>query len=598
MNKIIVAQQAKTTSLLPFSQGLLRRKCACGNHTVAGGECAACAKNKIGLQRKLAIGASNDPLEQEADRVADQVMAAAVHSAVSNALPRIQCYAGQATEETDTAPASVDRVLAGSGRPLDPTLRQDMEQRFGNDFSQVRMHSGAAAEQSARDVNANAYTVGHNIVFGAGQFAPGTHGGRRLIAHELTHVVQQSGAQRIRLGRSDGKGEQSLSPPMAQSRSAEDLFGLHAGSGMGKHVQRFAFVNEKQVEKSKTDFTPEMKKMVTDALVRNYTGLDEFEKHASKQTDYLGNLADSTWMRFSPTGINLLGENHTHVTLEQVIPAVGSKSFIYEPISSDKMKASSKLKESYEVENQERFKRFGIEKEKDKQPFGAESLFAKMGYGLTLAIPYFEGKQPMSDLGKGNYVGQPIQRYLKIAWGHSKDNKLEVEQKLKAKEFVQPKMAALAAVHSSVEGKLDKFITALVVDGFIGDVLVKKENASLLSPLAEFANAFTEAMVRRAASDPSSRLSTGKRLSLTGSSKTSEKDKMKLFTEWRDFNFEDNVKAATKRGVRYAGMGQAHLDHLVAIGLEKNQHPFEMDGKDITAFKTLTDKLKKAVKNP
>ena len=93
----------------------------------------------------------------------------------------------------DTAPASVDRVLAGSGRPLDSALQQDMGQRFGHDFSRVRVHSGGAAEQSAQDVNANAYTVGHDMVFGAGRFAPGTHEGRRLIAHELAHVVQQRG---------------------------------------------------------------------------------------------------------------------------------------------------------------------------------------------------------------------------------------------------------------------------------------------------------------------------------------------------------------------------------------------------------------------
>ena len=67
-----------------------------------------------------------------------------------------------------------------------------MEQRFGHDFSRVRVHSGPAAEQSAREVNANAYTVSHDIVFGAGRFAPSTPEGRRLIAHELTHVVQQT----------------------------------------------------------------------------------------------------------------------------------------------------------------------------------------------------------------------------------------------------------------------------------------------------------------------------------------------------------------------------------------------------------------------
>ncbi|MDP2782640.1 DUF4157 domain-containing protein [Devosia sp.] len=69
-----------------------------------------------------------------------------------------------------------------------------MGQRFGHDFSRVRVHSDAAAEQSARDVNAHAYTVGHNVVFGAGRFAPGTNDGKRLLAHELTHVVQQGTA--------------------------------------------------------------------------------------------------------------------------------------------------------------------------------------------------------------------------------------------------------------------------------------------------------------------------------------------------------------------------------------------------------------------
>ena len=173
--------------------GVLQRQCtSCGNHTMAGGECQECGKKKTSLQRKLTIGASNDPLEQEADQVADQVMAAPANSAVSGTPLCIQRFAEQAAEQTDTAPASVDRVLAGSGSPLETGLRQDMESHFSHDFSQVRIHSGATAEHSARDVNANAYTAGRNIVFAAGWFAPGTHEGRRLLAHELTHVVQQS----------------------------------------------------------------------------------------------------------------------------------------------------------------------------------------------------------------------------------------------------------------------------------------------------------------------------------------------------------------------------------------------------------------------
>jgi outer membrane protein OmpA-like peptidoglycan-associated protein len=92
------------------------------------------------------------------------------------------------------APASVDRVLSNSGSPLEAGLQQDMSQRFGHDFSRVRVHTGDEAARSAQDVSASAYTVGHNVVFNAGQFAPQTNEGQRLIAHELTHVIQQSGA--------------------------------------------------------------------------------------------------------------------------------------------------------------------------------------------------------------------------------------------------------------------------------------------------------------------------------------------------------------------------------------------------------------------
>jgi hypothetical protein len=176
---------------------------------MAGDECKECAKKKNVLQRKLAIGASNDPLEQEADRVADQVMAAPVNSAI-NAVPlKIQRFSGQANEGLNTAPSSVDRVLSSPGKPLESALRRDMEQRFGHDFSQVRVHTGSVAEQSARDVNAHAYTVGTNVVFGVGQFSPETRQGRKLIAHELTHVTQQSVAEEIRADQSIGKRSMS-----------------------------------------------------------------------------------------------------------------------------------------------------------------------------------------------------------------------------------------------------------------------------------------------------------------------------------------------------------------------------------------------------
>jgi len=196
MTRQTATQQRSLTSSPLSTGGLLQRKCgACGQHTIAGGTCAECGKKKSGLQRKLTIGASNDPLEQEADRIADQVLAAPAPTAVNAAPPRIQRYTGQSAEGMDTAPASVDGVLSSPGSPLETSLQQDMEQRFGHDFSRVRVHTDGSAGRSAREVNANAYTVENNIVFGAGRYAPRTHEGRRLIAHELTHTVQQKSGQ-------------------------------------------------------------------------------------------------------------------------------------------------------------------------------------------------------------------------------------------------------------------------------------------------------------------------------------------------------------------------------------------------------------------
>jgi hypothetical protein len=520
------------------------------------------------IQPRLTVDATGDAHEREADRVAEQVMRMPQphrqHAcACGGGCPK--CRDGQGTRAhlqaarvrpDDAAampvPPAVHEALRSPGQPLAPAARAFFEPRFGHDFGRVRVHADARAAAAAQAVRAKAFTVGQDTVFGHGQYVPETDSGRQLLAHELTHVVQQS-----------------------------------AGGSGGRRLQRFAFVNEKQIEKSEKNFTPEMQGMVSDTVVRNYTGVDEFKKHAGKQTDYLGNLADGRWMRFRPTGINLLGEIHIKVSLDQVLPAVGSKSFIYEPFSSDVLTAGSNIKSAYEAENQGLFKTFGVETEKDKQQFGAESLFPKMGFSLTSAEDYFEG-----------YLGQPVQRYLKIAWAYSKDNQALVAQQKKANQTIPPRLEALATVHAAVEPKIDKFITTLVVDGQIEDELDKKANAGLRAPIAKFAKAFTEAIVEFAATETSSRLSAAERKKLSAVKSTSHRDKISLFGKWRNFLFEDNVKAATKRGVRYAGMGQHHLDYLQDIGLEKTQHPFEMDGKDMKAFTDLTDKLKKAAKTP
>jgi hypothetical protein len=160
------------------------------------------------IQAKLDIGAVDNPLELEADRVAEQVTSMPTAENFPAVAPLQISHKCAARKEADNepqktpagspgaaacdAPASVERVLRSPGQPLDAATRAFFEPRFGHDFSRVRIHINSAANQSARALNANAYTVGDSIVFSAGRFVPETRDGRRLIGHELTHVVQQS----------------------------------------------------------------------------------------------------------------------------------------------------------------------------------------------------------------------------------------------------------------------------------------------------------------------------------------------------------------------------------------------------------------------
>jgi|GEM_PF-2996018 len=168
---------------------------------------------------KLAVGAAHDPLEREADRVADAVMRGAP-AAVTPAAPSVsrlqrcscggggeKCAACRAEEEQAlqraasgegalaVAPPLVHDILASPGEPLGREARAFLEPRFGRGFGDVRVHTDARAAESARAVGAVAYTVGSHLVFGTGAYRPGSPDGRRLLAHELTHVVQQGGAE-------------------------------------------------------------------------------------------------------------------------------------------------------------------------------------------------------------------------------------------------------------------------------------------------------------------------------------------------------------------------------------------------------------------
>ncbi len=153
------------------------------------------------LQTKLTISSTGDRYEREADRVAEQVMRVPKPQPMNANVCGDRCLQAQKSLQTarvgtntpvqTTAPPIVGNVLRTPGRPLNSATRSFMESSFGQDFSSVRLHTDLQAGQSATELSARAYTVGSHIVFGPNQYAPATHHGRKLIAHELTHVIQQ-----------------------------------------------------------------------------------------------------------------------------------------------------------------------------------------------------------------------------------------------------------------------------------------------------------------------------------------------------------------------------------------------------------------------
>lgn len=184
---------------------LLQRRCACGGTPGPDGECEACKAKRLSVQRQPATPGATIGL----------------------------------------APPIVHEVLRSTGRPLDPAARTRLEPRFGHNFGGVRVHNDARAAESAQAVGALAYTVGRDIVFGAGQYAPGTAAGQRLLAHELAHVVQQRSAgpsvqPQLRIGAVHDAAEVEAERMATQAVGEHGAAPLHMATAPGAPVLRRA----------------------------------------------------------------------------------------------------------------------------------------------------------------------------------------------------------------------------------------------------------------------------------------------------------------------------------------------------------------------
>jgi uncharacterized protein DUF4157 len=196
MRDLVLVQKPAAATRARHATSPPVRRCAEGLQRALGNR----ATHQL-LHAKLAVSQPGDRDEQEADRVADEVMR--MPAGGSEPAPRLQCKCNACEDEErmlhrqengpglDAAPPIVGEVLRSPGKPLDAATRAFMEPRFGRGFGNVRVHTDAHAARSADAVQARAFAVGDHVVFAANQYTPDSESGRRLLAHELAHVAQQ-----------------------------------------------------------------------------------------------------------------------------------------------------------------------------------------------------------------------------------------------------------------------------------------------------------------------------------------------------------------------------------------------------------------------
>lgn len=216
------------------SQGMGHRESSASDARVVLGNLALQRwSSELFLQRKPMISAPGDAEEQEADRVGQSILRKRANSPLGQCpecVPQAPCSScephsvqrnahRESTEAESSAVRALDAVSSG-GDPLPSSDRAQLEREFGHDFSAVRLHTDAEAAESAHELGARAYTVGRDIAFAAGEFAPETKSGIGLLAHELTHVVQQA-----RRGRGGGRPEAHVQRQQMTPSDANASFG-------------------------------------------------------------------------------------------------------------------------------------------------------------------------------------------------------------------------------------------------------------------------------------------------------------------------------------------------------------------------------------
>jgi hypothetical protein len=245
------------------------------------------------------VSQPSDPAEREAVRVSQRVLAMAPAAATPQARRFAKTVPARGSARSLLPPSL--GMGSSMGQPLPRGLKHDMEPRFGADFSAVRVHTGDSAARASRRLNAAAFTVGHEVFFGRGRFAPGSVEGRSLIAHELTHTIQQGGAaQPGTAHRSVDTTVRERSAPQVQRLGLQDALDYFAGKADSiPGFSMFALVlgmnpiNGRAVDRSPANVFRALVRFVPggDLIVRALDTYNVFDKIAnwfSQQVDSLG----------------------------------------------------------------------------------------------------------------------------------------------------------------------------------------------------------------------------------------------------------------------------------------------------------------------
>ncbi|GAA6616641.1 DUF4157 domain-containing protein [Scytonema sp. NUACC26] len=285
------------------------------------------------IQTKLTIGQPGDKYEQQADLVAAQVVNQ-INAPMSSQPDQNQSIQREAMPEeeqlqmkaiaqrqlnggmaaTPDLEASINQAR-GRGQPLAETVRVPMEQSFGADFSGVRVHADAQSDQLNQLIQAKAFTTGKDIFFRQGAYDPTSPGGQELIAHELTHTLQQGAISTNK---------------HVQQKSADRL------------IQRTVYIgaDKKPLDSkllTKNDFKKGSGVRNIGAMIQAedkgffFQNEQEMFNYASGKTETMGYLKkENTWIRIPNDKLLVLGEKHSGTTLVDVVKALGTKKYIYE----------------------------------------------------------------------------------------------------------------------------------------------------------------------------------------------------------------------------------------------------------------------------